>query len=82
MSEKLTMETFRLVQRAIKSINADLEKATDKQLFTAAVVLAKIRLHQGNSVPAALSETRFEPIAGDHVPSWRREDLIAYLLSA
>jgi hypothetical protein len=75
----LTPELFHTAHKAIITIKNDLASATNAQLFTAAVVVAKIRVQQGAPTPMALCEAKFESIG--HAPDrWTREDVLSYLL--
>jgi hypothetical protein len=83
MSDKLTPELFReAIAARVRIVNTP-EKASDKQLYGAACVLARIRLLQGQSVPAALANQDLAALSTNAlVPDVKRESVLEYLLSA
>lgn len=80
MSDKLTPELFREAFAAKAKIVSSLDKASDIQLYTAACILAKIRISQGATVPFDLYNQDLERLGS--VPSMNRGAVLEYLLGA
>ena len=80
MSAKLSPELFREAISARVRIVNTLEKASDIQLYTAACILARIRVLQGQSVLAVLVSQDLERLGS--APTISRDAVLEFLLGA